>query len=35
MSINENNEIFENNVINIRFDHNVAKDVAVIVKIKN
>ena len=35
MSINENNETFENNVMNIRFDHNVAKDVAVTIKIKN
>ena len=35
MSINENNEILKNNVMNIRSDHNVARDVAVIVKIKN
>ena len=35
MSINENNETFKNNVMNIRFDHNVARDVAVTVKIKN
>ena len=35
MSINENNEIFKNNVINIRFDNNVVKNVAVTVKIKN
>ena len=35
MSINENNETFENNVMNICFDHNVAKDAAVIVKTKN
>ena len=35
MSINENNETFENNIINIRFDHNVVRNVIVIVKIKN
>ena len=35
MSINENNETFENNIMNIRFDYNVARDAAVIVKIKN
>ena len=35
MSINENNEIFENNVMNIRFDYSVVRDVAVTVKIKN
>ena len=35
MSINKDNEIFENNVINIRFDYNVVKDVAVTVKTKN
>ena len=35
MSINENNEIFENNVMNIRFDYNVVRNVAVTVKIEN
>ena len=35
MSINEDNETFENNVMNIRSDHNVVRNVAVIVKIKN
>ena len=35
MSINENNETFKNNVMNIRFDHSVVRNVAVIVKIKN
>ena len=35
MSINENNEIFKDNVINIRSDYNVARDVAITVKIKN
>ena len=35
MSINKDNETFENNVMNIRFDHNVVRNVAVIVKIKN
>ena len=35
MLINKNNEIFENNVMNIRFDYNIIRDVAVIVKIKN
>ena len=35
MSINENNEILKNNVMNIRFDYSVARNVAVIVKIKN
>ena len=35
MSINEDNEILKNNVINIRFNYNVDKDVIVIVKIKN
>ena len=35
MSINEDNETFKNNVMNIRSDYNVVRDVAVIVKIKN
>ena len=35
MSINKNNEILKNNVMNIRFNHNVVRNVAVIVKIKN
>ena len=35
MSINENNETLENNIMNIRFDYNVVRDVAVIVKTKN
>ena len=35
MSINENNENLENNVMNIRFDHNVVRNVAVIIKIEN
>ena len=35
MSINENNKTFENNIMNIRFNYNVVKDVAVTVKIKN
>ena len=35
MLINEDNETFENNVMNIRSDYNVVRNVAVIVKIKN
>ena len=35
MSINKNNETFENNVMNIRSDYNVVRDVIVIIKIKN
>ena len=35
MSINENNETFENNVMNICFNYSVVRNVAVIVKIKN
>ena len=35
MSINKNNKILKNNVINIRFDHNAVRNVAVTVKIKN
>ena len=35
MSINKNNETFKNNVMNIRFNYNVVKDIAVTVKIKN
>ena len=35
MLINENNETLKNNVMNIRSDHSVVRDVAVIVKIKN
>ena len=35
MSINEDNKTFKNNVMNIRFDYNVVKNIAVTVKIKN
>ena len=35
MSINENNETFKNNVMNICSNYNVVRDVAVIVKIKS
>ena len=35
MLINENNKIFENNIMNIRSDYNVVRNVAVINKIKN
>ena len=35
MLINEDNEIRKNNVMNIRFDYNIVKNIAVIVKIKN
>ena len=35
MSINEDNETFENNVMNIRFNYNVVRNVAVTVKTKN
>ena len=35
ISINENNETFENNVMNICSDHNVVRNVVVTVKIKN
>ena len=34
-SINDENEIFENNVIIINFNYNIAENVAVIVKIEN
>ena len=35
MSINENNETFENNFMNIRSDYNVVRDIAVTIKIEN
>ena len=35
MSISNNNKTFKNNVMNIRSDYNVVRDVVVIVKIKN
>ena len=35
MSINENNKTFKNNVMNICFNHNVVKNIVVIIKIKN
>ena len=35
MSINEDNETLKNNIMNIRFNYNVVRNVAVIVKIKN
>ena len=35
MLINKNNEIFKNNIMNIRFDHNVVRNVTVTVKSKN
>ena len=34
-SINNKNEIFEKNIININFNYNIAEDVVVVVKIKN
>ena len=34
-SIDDKNEVFKNNIININFDYNVAEDAAVVVKIKN
>ena len=34
-SIDDENEIFENNIININFDYNVAENVVVVVKTKN
>ena len=34
-SINEENEIFENNAMNINFNYNVVENAVVIVKIKN
>ena len=34
-SINDENKIFENNVMIINFDYNVAEDVVVVVRIEN
>ena len=34
-SIDDKNEIFENNIMNINFDYNVAEDVVVVVRIEN
>ena len=33
--INDENEIFENNIMNINFDYNVVENAAVVVKIEN
>ena len=33
--IDDKNEIFENNIMNINFDYNVAEDAVVVVKIEN
>ena len=34
-SINDENETFENNIMNINLDYNVAEDVVVVVKTEN
>ena len=34
-SIDDENEIFENNILNINLDYNVVKNAAVVVKIEN
>ena len=34
-SINDENEVFENNIININLDYNIAEDAAVVDKIEN
>ena len=34
-SINDKNEIFKNNIMNINFNYNVVENAVVVVKIKN
>ena len=34
-SIDDENEVFENNIINISFDYNVVEDAVVVVKTEN